>query len=199
MFNGTFQDCSNLSGYIPPTFFGLDINNHIGYNMLNDIFNGTNLDTSCPSGTVSYPTGYEAYLNGYVLCTPAHVVDYNCGAGTTPAPANQNTGEYLNFTVAQNICTAPNNQHFTGWLISDSDNTIVQPGDAFQYLYTTNKTLTAQWTENTDIPLTWYDDNHNQLDVQNAAQTCQYSGTIIFPENPPKRTGYKLVEWIVGH
>jgi len=145
-FDGTFSGCTGLSGYIPPTFFKGLIDNNVEYkpNMMEDIFANTGLDTSCSGDITRYETPYDSYWDGHVSCTPAHVVDYNCGDGTAPTPESQNTGEYLNFTPAQNTCTAPNNQHFTGWLISDTD-TVVQPGDPFQYLYTTNKTLTAQW------------------------------------------------------
>jgi hypothetical protein len=198
-FEGTFSGCTGLSGYIPPTFFKGLIDNNVEYkpDMMKDIFANTGLDTSCSGDTTRYETPYDSYWDGHVSCTPAHVVDYNCGDGTAPTPANQNTGEYLNFTVAQNTCTAPNNQHFTGWLISDSDNTIVQPGDAFQYLYTTNKTLTAQWENDViNIFLNWFNDN-TQLDVPATSQTCEYGGGITLPEPNPSKPGYAFRGWRV--
>ena len=71
MFGGTFKDCSNLSGYIPPTLFaGLIANRSPDTrDFMKDIFSGTALDTVCPHGTVRYPTNYDSYWSGKVSCT----------------------------------------------------------------------------------------------------------------------------------
>jgi len=93
MFWDTFSDCSNLSGYIPSSTFGGLIakgSPNADY-MWDGIFNGTQLATSCPNGTVQYITGYEGddpdeSWNGKVSCVPT----VECPKGEY---MNEDTGE----------------------------------------------------------------------------------------------------------
>jgi hypothetical protein len=75
MFSQTFEGCTSLSGYVPPTaFWGLVENNHpSATSMWYDTFENTQLATSCPSGVPQYITGYEgnsnsSTWNGTVSC-----------------------------------------------------------------------------------------------------------------------------------
>ena len=65
MFSQTFEGCTNMSGYIPPsTFIGLVATGHPSAAALwYDTFEDTNLVTTCPSGTPQYITGYEGNTN----------------------------------------------------------------------------------------------------------------------------------------
>ena len=70
MFSYTFSGCSGLSGYIPPKLFtGISTDATASYQMSN-VFYSTGLDTTCPSGTVQYTTGFESYFSGKVSCQP---------------------------------------------------------------------------------------------------------------------------------
>lgn len=70
MFYQTFTNCSGMSGFIKPsTFAGLiAANNPSADGMWTSTFVSTNLDTSCPTGTAQYITGYESVWKGKVSC-----------------------------------------------------------------------------------------------------------------------------------
>ena len=70
MFNKTFNGASNISGFIPSTTFaGLIANNSpTESNLWNDTFDGTQLLTACPSGSVQFQTQYETDWEGKVSC-----------------------------------------------------------------------------------------------------------------------------------
>ncbi len=76
----TFRNCSSLSGYVPPSLFARLVadNSPYGVNMMGNIFENTNLATTCPAGTVQYITGYEDYWDGHVSCVDA---SFTCDAG----------------------------------------------------------------------------------------------------------------------
>ena len=65
MFSQTFEGCTNMSGYIPPsTFIGLVSAGHPSATALwFDTFEDTSLVTTCPSGIPQYITGYEGGTN----------------------------------------------------------------------------------------------------------------------------------------
>ena len=70
MFFCTFRECTDLTGYIPPSLFG-ELNNSgkYGTRMMDNTFRDDNsLATVCPSGTTQYTTGYEGYWGGHVAC-----------------------------------------------------------------------------------------------------------------------------------
>ena len=98
MFKATFNGCTNLSGYIPPTLFGGLIANNATYQsqMMESIFDGTSLATSCDSynGTTRYITPYDSYWSSKVSCG---------------APINCTAGQYLPArTTTCATCTANN-------------------------------------------------------------------------------------------
>ena len=61
--------------------------------------------------------------------------------------------------------------------------------------YSGNTNLAADWQPNT-INLRWYN-NNTLLDVQSAANTCVYDGTLTVPSTAPNRTGYTFAGWEV--
>ena len=61
--------------------------------------------------------------------------------------------------------------------------------------YSGNSNLQADWAPNT-INLRWYN-NNTLLDVQSAANTCTYDGTLTVPQTAPTRTGYTFDGWQV--
>ena len=70
MFGYTFYGCSGLTGYIPPELFAGISTNTTADSQMSNVFSGTGLDTTCPSGTVQYTTGFESWFNGKVSCQP---------------------------------------------------------------------------------------------------------------------------------
>ena len=156
MFRDTFEHCKNLSGYVPPSLFaGLIANGHpYADGMMDYIFYGTKLDTSCPTGTQQYITGYESYWYGlapspkvscYCPGDTCYNVTYMCGAGTGDAPLSNAVavpGE--TFTLIENTCTPPSGYRFDGWAVSGTDD--VKPANvAFTWEYDEDKILTAQY------------------------------------------------------
>ena len=55
--------------------------------------------------------------------------------------------------------------------------------------------LRANYESNT-LNLKWYDENGNQLNVQNESNTCTYGGSINLP-TPPEKKGYTFKGWKV--
>ena len=80
MFSQTFEGCTNMSGYIPPsTFIGLVVAGHPSASTLwYDTFEDTNLVTTCPSGVPQYITGYEGSSNNSTWNGP---VSCGCAPG----------------------------------------------------------------------------------------------------------------------
>ena len=115
MFQNTFRACKNLGGYIPPSTFARLIANGspTTQNMWSNTFYKTVLDTSCPSDTTEYNTGYKTYWGGYVSCR--NNMDIDCASGQylpaniddcTQCPTNSicSGGTYsFNETVSQGI------------------------------------------------------------------------------------------------
>ena len=106
MFKGTFQGCSNLGGYVPKGMFWFDYDGYCtncglrynaNNNMMTDIFDGTNLATSCdPYGAIQYTSDFDSYFDGKVVCQPGVNVTFSCvmptdvprfviGYGTAPS------------------------------------------------------------------------------------------------------------------
>ncbi|MBP5364133.1 MAG: leucine-rich repeat protein [Alphaproteobacteria bacterium] len=109
-FRSTFYGCSNLRGYVPPTFFaGLIANNspYTGPNGMATLFQGTSLATSCPAGTTQYITGYESYWTSKVSCQPCPAGTYKSGSGNGACSAC-GVGTYMADTGAT-ACTACTN------------------------------------------------------------------------------------------
>jgi len=61
--------------------------------------------------------------------------------------------------------------------------------------YSGNSNLSADWQPN-EIKLRWYN-NNTLMDVQTAANTCTYDGTLAVPSTAPTRTGYTFDGWTV--
>jgi len=187
MFWATFYDCTNLTGYIPPTLFaGLIANGHpTGNDIWYGVFTNTQLVTECPSGTVEYTTGYKSTWDGKVSCTPTNTlsVTYSCGTGSGTAPASTTATYNASFTPAASTCTPPTGYHFTGWLV-DGEWVEKPAGTAFTWQYVTGKTFTAQYAINT-ISLTF--DNGSPM-------SCTFGGTFL-PPTPAARPGWIFTGW----
>lgn len=79
LFASTFENCSNLSGYIPPSLFaGLNNSGKNARSFMQSIFDGTNITTTCSPGTTQFITGYEGYWGGKVSCVDENLT---CDAG----------------------------------------------------------------------------------------------------------------------
>jgi len=89
-------------------------------------------------------TGY--HTSGTTCAANTYTVTYDCGTGGGTAPTTNVSATYnSSFTPAGvGSCTKVGHS-FAGWKISNTE-TIVN--SAFNWTYTTNKTLTAQWTPN---------------------------------------------------
>ena len=190
LFSSTFIYCYALSGYIPPsTFAGLVANNHPTANyMWSSTFFKTQLATSCPAGTTQYITGYESSWDGKVSCQPnTYTITYACGSGGGNAPTtNTSATYYSDFTPAENTCIAPTGYHFSGWLVSGTSYVISVL--TFKWIYTENKTFTAQYTANA-ISMKW-DGSYT------TPSSCTYGSTFV-PPTPDARPGYVFAGWKV--
>lgn len=77
LFQNAFYNCSGLSGYVPPELFaGINTSPTVSTAFQN-VFNGSGLVTSCPSGTKKYTTGFESSFSNKVSCEP----DLSCATG----------------------------------------------------------------------------------------------------------------------
>jgi len=117
MFSWTFANCTNLRGYIPPTLFAGLIANGSPYcsDMMKKTFYNTGLDTSCPSGTPQFITGYEDYWNkddgGNYAVSCASVSFTWDGVATTPTYCS------VGGTFTPPTPAARPGYRFTGWKV----------------------------------------------------------------------------------
>lgn len=151
-FKGTFYNCTSLSGYIPPSLFAglVAKGSPDASNLMIGIFSGTNLATTCPTGTVQFITGYEQYWDGHVSCVDENLV---CNSGEYfPAhwyeckicPENNYCagGTYtFNETVTQGIESCPNSWYSPAGSSSVAQcGRILHVGDNVVYLRSGKKT-----------------------------------------------------------
>ena len=156
MFFGTFSGCSNIRGYIPSTTFdGLIANGApTEYQMWSGTFSSTQLLEECPTDTVQYITGYEGSdyyttWNGKVSCaesaSSASVsVTYSCGDGTGTEPVATTATFGSEFIPATPTGCAYDDYEFAGWKVSGTNRIV---NGTFTWIYSENKTLTAQWSK----------------------------------------------------
>ena len=96
---------------------------------------------------VTSDNGTDTWYTNWTANT--YTITYNCGDGTgsLPTGSQYTTATYdAQFTPPANTCTAPTGYQFTGWLVSGTQTTV---NSAFDWQYTENKTLTAQWEPKT--------------------------------------------------
>ncbi len=62
--------------------------------------------------------------------------------------------------------------------------------------YSGTSNLQANWEAN-KINLVWYSDDAQITNVQSAATSCNYDGSLSVPSNPPTKTGYTFNGWKV--
>ena len=117
-FYGVFYECTNLTGTVPVDLFeNLDSADYVSGPM-EFIFNGTNLDTQCPSGTYQYITGFESDWDGHVACTPCPTAHPNSAAGAT-----SETQCYTTCTKQCTPQTCPDNATCTDGAITSTTGT----------------------------------------------------------------------------
>jgi len=153
MFQMTFWNCKNLTGYIPPSMFaGLIASGAPTANsMWKDTFYGTKLNTTCPAGTVQFVTGYESEWDGKVSCVPEQL---SCDAGeylpahgyrceTCPENSYCSGGTYtFNETVTQGIESCPNNWYSPSGMSSVAQcGRILHIGEDMLYLRSVKQTI----------------------------------------------------------
>ena len=150
-FYATFGGCASLSGYIPPSLFArLNNSGQYSTNMMASIFGGTNLDTTCPAGTVQFVTGYENYWDGHVSCVDENLV---CSAGEylpahgyecSPCPENNYCvgGTYTySENTAYGATQCPNSWYAPrGMSSADQCGRILHVGENVVYLRNVKKT-----------------------------------------------------------
>ena len=111
-----------------------------------------NASGTLTSATVSgYTSGSKWVATGaktlYAQWTAnTYDVKYSCGDGTGTAPTATTATYGENFTPAANTCSKTG-YTFSGWLVSGTS-TNKAAGTAFEWKYTEDKTLTAQWKAN---------------------------------------------------
>ena len=62
--------------------------------------------------------------------------------------------------------------------------------------YSGTSNLQANWEAN-KVNLSWYSDDAQITDVQSAATSCNYDGTLTVPSNTPTKVGYTFNGWKV--
>lgn len=105
MFKFTFYNTTSLTGFISPELFA-GLNGETATDLMQNIFSGSGLMTSCPIGTHQFITGYESSWSGKVACQPdddycenATYYDYsmhmcrNCPYGYTADTTNGKKSE----------------------------------------------------------------------------------------------------------
>ena len=111
MFAQTFEGCTNMSNYIPPsTFIGLiATGNPTATDIWYNTFEDTGLATSCPSGIPQYITGYEGNSNNTTWngpvscgCAPAaHLENGTCHCDTfTVTTTNLSANYEMSFMMS---------------------------------------------------------------------------------------------------
>ncbi len=112
MFNKTFDGDSNLSGFIPSTTFAglVASNSPTVSNMWVDTFDGTQLLTACPVGSVQFETQYETSWENKVscICAGAYFFDDMLNS-CTPCPSGyvyNTTNGKTSVTECQIQCAA---------------------------------------------------------------------------------------------
>jgi hypothetical protein len=121
MFRSTFNGCTNLTGYIPGDIFE-DVTSQ-GSTGLTNMFNNTNLLTSCPCGTKPAATGWgDTTINSKAICEVGLKSDehWNNGVCTTdcaPGFSRLKTSTGLSYPILSAATTthnihvqAPNNR-----------------------------------------------------------------------------------------
>ena len=97
MFATTFNGCSALSGYLSPGIFDSSLTTS-AQSYSNNMFNGTNLDTSCPANTYEVQTSIQkSWLNNKVACESCPLY------ATSPAGS-----------TSANACACPTNSTLNG-------------------------------------------------------------------------------------
>ena len=156
-FDGTFNDfCSNAvdansTTYIPNTLFQ-NITNLCAYSSL--LFADSGLATVCPTGYTFADTDYmrSCYVEDWapqVQCSPAsYTVSYSCGTGTTGTAPTNDTVTYGTIPTLPSTAGSCAKAGYTlsGWRV-DGESTDWVNGTSV-YNYTSDKNMTAQWTEN---------------------------------------------------
>ena len=91
-------------------------------------------------------TNYNDDDNDNVCTLNTYNVTYNCGSGTTGTPPADSVATYdTTFVTAANTCIKEGWQ-FDGWAVSGTTD-IKTANTGFTWLYTTPKTLTANWVQ----------------------------------------------------
>ena len=153
MFGNTFNGCSRLNkftdgttttSYVPGTFLS-DIEDASGNGYVSNMFTGTGLLASCPTGMYN-STRSQFNDAGKPWCSAsAYTITYACGNGATGNPPANGTATYnANFTPAANNTCAKTGYAFAGWNDGSVDRAA---GTTFKWTYTSDKTLTAKWTK----------------------------------------------------
>jgi hypothetical protein len=176
VFYAVFANCTNLSGFIPPSLFaGLNNTGQYIRDIMEDIFTGTNLVTTCPAGTVQFVTGYEDYWNGKVSCVDENLV---CGAGEyfvahdykcSKCPLNSYCpgGVYqYSETVSAGAISCPNNLYSpAGMSSSNQCGRILHVGENVVYLHSVKKTSPALHIDMDNDGIADFFGNMTTLDV----------------------------------
>jgi len=150
LFQNTFANCENLTGYIPASMFSGLIDNDSPYdeNMMENVFNNTDLATECPNGMLPLETGYESYWDSHVACyvPETYNITYvlNDGTNDANAPTTYTSG----IGMDENVMPTKTNYIFGGWCRNEN---LTDCGDGSQLYISTaqsgNKTFYAKWVE----------------------------------------------------
>jgi len=186
VFRFLFYNCTNLTGYIPPSLFSglITIGSpSLSNELMKVVFQGSGLDTSCPTGTTQYITGYEDKWSNKVSCgesiacssgtyLPANATSCSsCPSGKTclggtfakNAPTDQGIYYTVTYSCGDGAGTPPASTNTTRAYFTTAANTCTRTGYGFNnwLISGTSTTVSAnttfQWlyAENKTLTAQW--------------------------------------------
>ena len=123
-------------------------------------------------------------------------VTYSCGTGSGNPPAAETATENRKFTppAADGTTCSKAGYTISGWAVSGTSD-VKQPGTSFKWEYTEDKTLTAQWTQDSAVT---YSCGTGATGTPPAGATGYYGQTFTPAANTCSKSGYTFVGWDVS-
>ena len=115
-----------------------------GWNLANNTVVGALAEIDCNYITLGVYSGTSDAVSAEWGAN-TYDVTYVCGEGSGTAPSPNKATYGREYTVKANTCTM-SGYTFTGWAVSGTDSTVVQPNEKFEWNYTESKTFIAQWS-----------------------------------------------------
>ena len=139
------------------------------------------------SGTLNVKVGnvtYHANPDSGNLCPVTYTLSYSCGDGATGTPPESRDivwGDLYTAPYDAGTCIKPG-YFISGWTI---DSTLLTRGIMYNYKYTTDKTMVAQWSVNFyGAPIVCNYCNKNTTGTSTQYVNASYNSTFTPPASP---------------